>query len=243
MNKKPMSQDNINDLFGKAILDYYHGKKVKLSTFSSIAGKDELPLAHLFRSYHEMPKLEQKALKLSKGNILDLGCGAGNHSLFLEQKKFDVKAIDISMGAIEVCKLRGLKNVFHQDLWQLKNEKFDTIIALMNGIGICGTLSKLPVFLTHFKSLLSSNGQVLIDSSDLVYMFEDEQGEIDIPASDSYYGEVQFYFEYNNCKGPQFDWLYIDYFTLVQYASEAGLKCELICEGEHYDYLVRLSFL
>ena len=236
-----MSENNIDDIYGKAILDYYNGKEVKLLTFSSIAGKDELPLAHLFRSYKEMPTMEQLALRLSKGKILDLGCGAGSHSIYLEQNKLDVKAIDISIGAVEVCRLRGLKNVFHQDLWQLKNEKFDTIIALMNGIGICGTLSKLPAFLEHLKSLLTPNGQVLIDSSDLVYMFEDDEGEIDIPASESYYGEVQFYLEYEDQKSPKFDWLYIDYTKLETYAAEAGLKCDMICEGGHYDFLVRLS--
>lgn len=236
-----MSENNINDIYGKAILDYYHGKKVKLLTFSSIAGKDELPLAHLFRSYNDMPSLEQLALRLSKGKILDLGCGAGSHSIYLEQKKFDVKSIDISPGAIEVCKLRGLENVFHQDLWEIKNEKFDTIIALMNGIGICETLAKLPAFLAHLKSLLTDDGQVLIDSSDLVYMFEDEEGEIDIPISENYYGEVQFYLEYEDQRSPKFDWLYIDYNKLETYATEAGLNCELIYEGEHYDFLVRLS--
>lgn len=236
-----MSENNIDDVYGKAILDYYHGKKVKLLTFSSIAGKDELPLAHLFRSYKEMPVLEQLALKRSKGKVLDLGCGAGSHSIYLEQKKFDVKSIDISPGAIEVCKLRGLENIFHQDLWEIKNEKFDTIIALMNGIGICETLAKLPAFLAHLKSLLTDDGQIFIDSSDLVYMFEDEEGEIDIPISENYYGEVQFHMEYEDQRSPKFDWLYIDYNKLETYAAEAGLNCELIYEGEHYDFLVRLS--
>ena len=80
-----MSDVNIEDVYGNAILDFYHGKKVKLLTFSSIAGEDELPLEHLFRTYMEMPALEQMALKLSKGKILDLGCGAGSHSLYLQQ--------------------------------------------------------------------------------------------------------------------------------------------------------------
>lgn len=236
-----MSENNIDDIYGKAMLDYYHGKKVKLLTYSSIGGKDELPLPHLFRSYEEMPTLEQRALKLAKGKILDLGCGAGSHSIFLQQNKLDVKAIDVSPGAVQVCKLRGLEHVFHQDFWALKNEKYDTIISLMNGIGICGTLTKLPAFLFHLKSLLTDNGQVLIDSSDLIYMFEDEEGEIEIPKNGHYYGEVQFYLEYDHQRSSKFDWLYIDYPRLEKYAAEAGFKCELICEGRHYDFLVRLS--
>jgi len=117
-----MSEINIDDLYGKAILDYYNGQNVKLLTFSSIAGKDELSMEHLFRAYIDMPVLEQMALDLSKGKVLDLGCGAGSHALYLEQKNLEIKAIDISPGAIEVCKLRGVKNAVHQDLWNLKNE-------------------------------------------------------------------------------------------------------------------------
>jgi len=230
----------MGDVYGKAILDYYNGQKVKLLTFSSIAGKDELQMKHLFRSFEEMPELEQMALDHSKGKILDLGCGAGSHSLFLEQKNLEVKAIDISSGAIDVCKLRGVKNAVHQDFWSLKNEKYDTIIALMNGVGICGTLDHLPKFLTHLRSLLHDKGQVLIDSSDLIYMFKDEQGQIDIPLSESYYGEVKFYLKYGNEKSNTFDWLYIDYMRLKKYAFEAGFTCEILCEGEHYDYLVRM---
>ena len=236
-----MFKNNIDDVYGNAILDFYHGKEVKLTTFSSIAGEDELPMNHLFRDYQEMPALEQMALKLSKGKILDLGCGTGSHSIYLEQQKLDVKAIDISIGAIEVCKLRGLQHASHQDFWELKNEKYDTILALMNGIGICGTLDRLKAFLSHLKSLLSPDGQILIDSSDLIYMFEDEEGEIDIPSSETYYGEVEFYMEYNNQRSLKFNWLYVDYKTLEEYAAEVGFKCKLICEGAHYDYLVRLS--
>jgi len=158
----------------------------------------------------------------------------------LNKKYLKVKAIDISSGAIDVCKLRGIKNAVHQDLWTIKNEKYDTIIALMNGVGICGTIGNLPNFLTHLKSLLSDNGQILIDSSDLIYMFEDEKGQIDLPLSESYYGEVQFYLKYGNQKSHTFDWLYIDYNRLKKYAIAAGFKCEMLCKGKHYDYLVRL---
>ncbi len=98
------------DPFGKALLDYQNNVAIKdIETFSSIAGKDVLPLDYLFRNYQDMPKLEQQALDLCQGKVLDIGCGAGSHSLYLQEKGFDVSAIDISKGAIEVCQLRGLK--------------------------------------------------------------------------------------------------------------------------------------
>ena len=231
----------IEDVYGKAILDYHKGIALKLSTFSSIAGEDELPLHHLFRNFNEMPATEQMALQLSDGKVLDLGCGAGSHSLFLQEKNLDITAIDISKGAIETCKLRGVKKAFHQDFWQLKDQKYDTIIALMNGTGICGSLANLSNYLIHLKSLLHPGGQVLIDSSDLIYMFEDEDGTIDLPSQEKYYGEVEFYFEYNNQRSSKFEWLYIDYYKLEMYANKAGFKSEMILEGKHYDYLARLS--
>ena len=98
-----MKIPQLRDVYGQAILDHYKGKKAELLTFSSIAGKDELPLSHLFRSFNDMPKLEQKALNLAKGKVLDIGCGAGSHSLYLQETGYSVKSIDISKGAVKVC--------------------------------------------------------------------------------------------------------------------------------------------
>jgi len=188
-----------------------------------------------------MPELEKVALELTKGKVLDLGCGAGSHSLFLQKKNYLVKAIDISDGAIQVCKKRGLKNAEIMNLWDLKSEKFDTILSLMNGVGLCGTLGMLPSFMAHLKSLLNPNGQVLIDSSDIIYMFEDEDGKVNLPEDGHYYGEVEFSFKYKKEKSGIFPWLYIDYDLFKHYAEESGFDCKLIYEGEHYDYLAQLT--
>ena len=101
----------MKDLFGKAILDYQTNNSPEdLLTETSISEADEMSVSYLFRDFDEMPKLEQKALQLSKGKILDVGCGAGSHALYLQEKGFDVTAIDISENAIKACELRGLKN-------------------------------------------------------------------------------------------------------------------------------------
>lgn len=236
----------MKDLFGKAILDYQTGNNPEnLLTETSISEEDEMSVAYLFRDYAEMPKIEQKALQLAKGRVLDVGCGAGSHSLYLQNhRNLDVTALDISPSAIEACKLRGIEKTLAIDIMQMGDEKFDTILLLMNGAGICGKLSNISDLLQKLKSLLSENGQILLDSSDIIYMFdEDEDGGKWIPSGVDYYGEVVFNISYKNEKEENFNWLYIDYNTLQNAAYANGLKCELVLEGEHYDYLAKLSHL
>ena len=234
----------MKDLFGKAILDYQTNNSPEdLVTETNISEADEMSVDYLFRSFNEMPKLEQKALQLAKGKILDVGCGAGSHGLYLQEKGFDVTAIDISPNAIEACGLRGLKDARVINVLDLDNEKFDTILLLMNGTGIFGTLSETSNYLQKLKSLLNPNGQILIDSSDIIYMFDaDDDGSYLIPA-DGYYGELTFTVSYKNETEDTFPWLYMDYNTLQNAAVANGLQCELITEGQHFDYLARLTRL
>ncbi|CAM4042175.1 bifunctional 2-polyprenyl-6-hydroxyphenol methylase/3-demethylubiquinol 3-O-methyltransferase UbiG [Flavobacterium antarcticum] len=234
------------DLFGKAILDYQtQNAPEALITFTSISDEDEMDVAYLFRPYDLMPKIEQKALQLSYGKILDVGCGAGSHALSLQNdRKLDVTAIDLSTNAIETCRLRGLSNAIVTDVLAFNPaEQFDTILLLMNGTGIFETLVKSALYLQHLKSLLAPNGQILIDSSDLIYMYDaDEDGGAWIPSA-HYYGELTFTVRYKGQTDETFPWLYMDYNTLQNAAVANGLHCELITEGDHFDYLAKLTHL
>jgi SAM-dependent methyltransferase len=234
----------MKDLFGKAILDYQTNNFPEdLITETTISEEDEMSVAYLFRSHKEMPTMEQKALQLAKGKILDVGCGAGSHSLYLQNElNLEVTAIDISSRAIQACSLRGIKDARVQDVMTLENETYDTILLLMNGAGMCGKLKNIPNFLVKLKSLLNPGGQILLDSSDIIYMFDDdEDGGKWIPSDNEYYGEVVFNIAYKGEKEKPFNWMYIDYNTLQNAAFANGLKAELILEGEHYDYLAKLS--
>lgn len=234
----------MKDLFGKAILDFQTNNSPEdLITETTISEEDEMSVAYLFRSYDEMPQIEQKALQLAKGKILDVGCGAGSHSLSLQnERNLDVTSIDISTNAIEACTLRGLKKAKVQDVMALENEKYDTILLLMNGAGMCGKLKNIPNFLLKLKSLLNPGGQILLDSSDIIYMFDDDQdGGKWIPSQKEYYGEIVFNISYKGEKEKPFDWMFIDYNTLQNAALDNGFQCELVLEGEHFDYLAKLS--
>lgn len=253
MNTEILSADK--DPMGAAILDFQkQGKAARLRVLSSMFEEDEMPVTHLFRSIQEMPVLEQKALQLAKGRVLDIGAGSGCHTLELQKKGLAVKAIDISPLSCEAMKLRGVKdaeciNLFDPHLssgnHSVENQEqfeggFDTILLLMNGTGIAGKIENLPALFQRLKALLNPSGQILIDSSDLKYIYENEDGSFDINLNGAYYGEVDYQMIYKNVKGDRFDWLYVDFPLLKSIAETCGLHGELVAEGEHYDYLARI---
>ena len=235
--------DSIHDPMGAAIRDYHlRGKAARLRVMSSMFDEDEMPVDHLFRTFDNMPHLEQKALNMAYGKVLDIGAGAGCHALALQERGMDVKAIDISPLSCEVMKERGIKDVECVNLFckQLQG-KYDTQLLLMNCTGIAGKLCQLPALLNRLKELLSEEGQILIDSSDLKYIYENEEGSMDIDLNAPYYGEVDYQMQYRDIKGEPFDWLYTDPMLLASVSKQCRLQCQIMEQGEHYDYLAKLT--
>lgn len=229
------------DPMGRAIAEYWKTNKAdRLRVFSPMFEEDEILLTTLFRSYEDMPEIERKALDMAKGRILDVGAASGCHSLVIQERDLDVTAIDISPLSVETMKERGVKKVIEQNFFTLEGQ-YDTILMLMNGIGIVGTLERMPEFFKQLDKILAPEGQVLCDSSDISYVFEDEEGMIDIPNEMDYYGEHSFRMQYKDTIGEPFDWLYIDADTLKQKARRYGYTAEVMAEGEHYDYLARIT--
>jgi SAM-dependent methyltransferase len=233
---------NVNkDLFGQALSQFYFYKdKAKLFSESNISHWDEYPLDYLFREFDQMPEIERQALTMAKGKILDVGCGAGSHSLYLQNQGHELWAIDHSKGATKVAKARGVIQVSNSALLNYTEGNFDTIIMLMNGTGIFESIQQVPLYLNHLKSLLSSEGSLLIDSSDLQYMYDSEaNGSIWVPA-DRYYGALEFRLRYKKQLGEKFPWLFLDQNLFATLASDNGWSFEIITQGHHHDYLAML---
>ena len=231
----------LKDPMGHAIADYHAtGKAARLRVFSPMFDEDEIPVKTLFRTLDEMPAIEREALEVANGSILDVGAGAGCHALALQAMEKRVTAIDISPLAVATMRERGVKDVREQDFFTLDGQ-YDTILMLMNGIGIVGSLSRMDAFFMQVDHLLAPGGQLLCDSSDICYVFEDEEGFIDLTGIEGYYGELTYQMQYRDIKGEPFPWLFIDPETLREQASQHGYHCDVLVRGPHYDYLARIT--
>ena len=232
----------MKDLMGRAIWDYYYRENPEdLQTETSISELDDLPVSYLFRNYKEMNALEQKALDLSFGKVLDVGAGAGSHSLYLQNKRnLEVTALDISPKSIEICKARGVKNAVCEDFLKFSNDKFDTILLLMNGTGIFQSLKNVDQYLQKLKNLISENGQILLDSTEILYMYDqDDDGGVLVPAT-GYYGELDYYIHYKGESELPMKWLYLDFNTLKNSAIANGFKIQKIKQLDD-SYLAKLT--
>ncbi len=232
----------MNDPFGDAILDYFErGKAPDLVVNTNYTDDERIPVAHLFRNEKAMPELERTALKLCKGKILDVGAAAGCHSLLLQKKGYHITALEISAKASQVLKKRGIQKVVQENIYAFTGEKYDTILLLMNGAGIGKTKAGLGNLLLHLKSLLNDGGKILIDSTDIKYLFEEDDGSVWIDLNNNnYFGEMEYTVSYKKSI-LTFGWLFIDFHSLKEIARKVGLNCKLIAEGEHFDYLAELK--
>lgn len=231
----------MSDAYGMGLMAYMNGDtKAKFTVESDLAETEVWDVATFFRGYKEMPQLEQKALSLCKGRVLDVGAGTGSHALWLQENDFDVEAVDISHGAADVMRKRGLHNVVECDFFAMHDRKYDTLLMLMNGGGIVGTIDRLPMLFTKAAELLADDGQILLDSSDLIYLYEDEDGSVSIDLNARYYGEIEYVMSFGQVRGDKFPWVFIDFDTMQAAAEAARFVCEKIYEDEHYQYLARI---
>lgn len=229
----------MQDVLGKALQDFYLKKaKNKLYVHDNFGPKVEMPTSLYFRNLQGMPSIEKKALQLCRGTILDIGAGAGSHTLELQKNHKEASALEISPLACAVMQLRGVTNVINEDFFRFCGGKFDTLLLLMNGIGLCGNIEGFKQFLEKATDLLHPQGRIIFDSCDISYMYEDTE----MPKN-QYYGEVTCRYEYRKEFTDWFRWLYIDKNVMRKMATESGWKSEIILEDHTNQYLAVLTRL
>ena len=231
----------VTDIIGIALENYYfHKKNLAIIIHSPDFDEDEIRPSWYFRNFEEMPEIEKNALGKCRGRILDVGAGAGSHSLYLQKTGNNVTAMDISPGACNVMKARGIRNIIQQNIYHLSSEKFDTILMLMNGIGLCSTIEGFEIFLSKLEGILLPGGELIFDSTNLIYLYSEEEMEMLKEEEHKYYGEIEFQMEYLGDLSEPFSWLYIDFKELSKSAAKFNYKSEILFEGQNLHYLARI---
>jgi SAM-dependent methyltransferase len=221
--------------FEHALHDYFYiGKAKKLTLHNNYGEPEKMPIEVFFREDIDLTELELFALNLCRGEILDIGAGVGVHTMELQNMKLNVSAMDISTKACEILNDRGVKVILNSSLYDTVNQKFDTLLLLMNGFGLCGKMANVSSFLNSLKRLLKPDGQVIVDSSDISYMYDEK-------PIDQYFGEVEFCYEYKNSIGEWFNWLYIDPSSLIKVCNENNWSCQIVFEDKQDQYLAILK--
>lgn len=230
----------MSDAYGKALTAYFNGdKKTRIKVESSVVETEYWNIKEFFHTWEKMSEIEQRALKLCSGRTLDVGAGSGSHTLWLQEHGVDAEAIDVSAGAVDVMKQRGVVKSQIRNFYDITGEKYDTLLMLMNGAGIAKTMQNLPLFLNHCKSMLADGGKIVMDSSDLIYLYTDEDGDVDAEIyEEPYYGEIDYTISYRGEKDEPFEWLFVDFNRLNAVCQMCGLKAEKVYENDHYQYLV-----
>ncbi len=231
------SPSSPTDPMGQAVYDFhFHEQEHPLLIFDKFGPPVPMDVTYYFRDFENMPKLEQEALRQCSGKILDVGAGAGSHALYLQEHGLDITGLDISESNCKVMSDRGLKKVIQQSIWNQPLQGYDTLLFMMNGLGFVGNIEKLHAILKHFHENTEDHVQLIVDSSDVYYLFDNRPR-----PEDHYYGEIKCQYGYGELTSQWFKWLYIDegYFQLI--ASETGWDFDIIGRDTDRQFLVRLT--
>ena len=228
--------DTSSDVAGQAWLDYWQDRpRSPLLLHTSYGSIEEMPVAHFFRGAEDFPELEHFALSVCRGRVLDVGAGTGPHAYYLQEEGYEVDTLENLAAGVRIQQERGIRQVWHTNYQTYQGQRYDTVLLLMNGIGIVGTLDGLRDFLQQAKQWLHPAGQLVFDSSNIAYLYDDTSW-----PTDHYYGEVRYRYEYQGQVGAWFSWLYVDAKTLGVIAREAGWHMQVIFQDDNDQYLVRM---
>ena len=223
--------------FVESLMDYVECNNGNpLILHNTYGDPEEMSVEVFFREEEDLSTLEKMALHACTGDILDLGAGAGALSLILQDMGKSVTAIENDSGCTLLMQALGVKSVLKEDFWQYEGQ-YDTLLAMMNGLGLAGTLDAVPKFLKKCMSLLKSGGQLIFDSSDISYLYAGKAKD----AAFDYYGEVRYQYEYKDQTDDWFDWVYVDQETLYNICRSLNLNLEVLYTDEYQQYLGKVT--
>jgi SAM-dependent methyltransferase len=199
-----------------------------------------MPVSIFFRSQEELREVDRAAMALVRGRVLDVGAGVGSVSLILQERGAAVTAVEVVPEAVEIMAARGVRDPRLGRVEDLHpGREYDTVLLLMNGAALAGTLAGLPALFQTLDGLLAPGGQILLDSTDILGRRS--------PPSDTtwdegeYPGELHYQMEFRGERGAPFPQLFIDPATLERVAREGGWKMELMWQGSSGAFLARLA--
>jgi len=237
------SNKSNEDPLAEALWEYFNtDQEAEMEVSSDISLPEQMPASYFFRGLKQMNAMEKMAMDHSSGRVLDIGAGAGCHSLHLQSKGLEVHSLEPSARLCSLLRERGIKHV-HEDTWQdWKSElRYDTILMLMNGTGMASYLKELPHLLRKVSSLLTPNGRILLDSSDISYLYFLEDGSMMMDLGGSKQGEIIYTIRYKD-EEMSFPWLFVKQEELKAACKSVGLQLDVIQELEE-SYLAELTFL
>lgn len=225
-----------------ALRAYQDGRTdARLVVRTDLGTREEWPAALFFRTPAEFPPLEREALRHCGRRVIEVGAGAGPHALALLREGHEVLAVEALPEIAALLAERGVETVTVRPLDDLPAGAADTVLLLMNGLGLAGTLEGLQPLLESAARLLAPGGRIVADSTDPRRFLEIDDEEPVVGQDGRYGGEVQFQVEFDGAKGSPFPFLYVDAGTLVKHASRAGLTLEAALPFENGTYLAILA--
>ena len=227
----------MDNVFEQAVLDFYKGSsKGDLLIHNTYGEPDEMPLEVYFRNEEDFTELELKAIEFCRGSVLEVGAGVGAVSFLLQNLEFEVEALEISPALCSIMQEAGLQKIHQKDIFKETGlGKYNTLLLLMNGFGICGSFENIPGFFKALDQHLAPGGQIIFDSSNISYLYDGEK------PTDKYFGELDYQYEYDGKLGEWFKWLYIDSDTLSTEAKKHGFDLEVMFTEDSGQYLGRLT--
>lgn len=236
------------DIIGNALLDYLNGNPnaelilhshMKINNNHIVNGKDRIQVSGFYNEINNLMEVDKQILNQCYGKVLDIGAGAGSHSLILMNKGIDVYSLDISPGAVEVMKRRGLKKVYCNDIKKIKITQFDTLIFAGNNHGLFGSIQELEEFFLNTADLLKPNGQILIASPYIKIPINNH----DIGRFCTQYIELNMKLEYKGVVSKAFKWFMVEPDYLINYFKKYGWTIETNYNYQEKTCLIRFANL